>query len=128
MALHPGTPVLALGDFSNVIDLQLDRLSIRPGTKRVMPRTSPFAALITEMGLRDIWRERNRDVQCYSCHSASHGGLSRIDMGMGNDMLLPHVLDTAYEPASFRITLHFGSGWTQQLDLSDQCGELIRFG
>lgn len=98
MALHPGTPVLALGDFNNILDPQLDRLSTRPGNKRATPRTSPFATLISELGLRDVWRGRNRDVQCYSCHSASHGGLSRIDMGLGNDMLLPHVLDTACEP------------------------------
>lgn len=43
MALHPGIPVLALGDFNNVVDPRLDRMSTRPGSRGVTPRASPFA-------------------------------------------------------------------------------------
>lgn len=53
-----------------------------------------LASLLSEQG--DVWRERHADVRCYSCHSASHGGLFRIDLG--NAASFPHVVDSAYEP------------------------------
>lgn len=54
--------------------------------------------MLSELGLQNAWRERHADAKCYSCHSASHGGLSRIDLGLGNNTLFPYVVDSAYEP------------------------------
>lgn len=33
-----------------------------------------------------------------TCYSASHGGLSHIDVGLGNVILMQRVLSAAYEP------------------------------
>lgn len=69
-----------------------------------------FASLLSELGLRDVWWERHADVRCYSSHSASHGGLSRIDLGMGNAALVPHLVDSAYEPQLLSDHSHFWVG------------------
>lgn len=42
--------------------------------------------------------ERHADDRCYSCHSVTYDGLSRIDLGLGNEALMQHVRDSAYEP------------------------------
>lgn len=57
-----------------------------------------FASLLTELGLHDVWQVRHAADQCYSCYSATHGGLSHIDLELGNGMLMQRVRDLAYEP------------------------------
>ena len=98
MALYPDIPVLALGDFNNILDYGLDRMSLIPKATGQMVGKTTFALLLSEVGLYDVWRERHGDERCYSCHSASHGGLSRIDLGLGSEALMHRVRDSAYEP------------------------------
>lgn len=56
-----------------------------------------FARLLLELGLRDVWRLRHQGVKCYSCHLATHGELFRIDLGLGNDLMLPLVSSSKCE-------------------------------
>lgn len=57
---------------------------------------TPFARLLLEMGFTDVWRIHNPDAQVYLCQSASIGGLSRTDLGLGNELLLPMVISSHY--------------------------------
>lgn len=59
-----------------------------------------------EMGLIDVWRMHNTDTKMYSCQSASVGGLSWIDLGLGNEhvaisrfLTIPHKTDLGSLPA-----------------------------
>ena len=119
MALYPDTPVLALGDFNNVLDQRLDRMSLIPKATGQMGGKTKFALLLSEVGLCDVWRERHGDERCYSCHSVSHGGLSRIDLGLGNKTLMQRVTSQDY----CQITLHFGSDWMLRLQRVAHCGK-----
>lgn len=92
LAHHPNIPALVVGDFNNYLDKY---------SKRAQPHTmgkgqTPFAGLLLELGLRDVWRLQHPQVKCYSCHSASHGGLSRIDLGLGNETMLPLISSAQY--------------------------------
>lgn len=88
MALFPDVPVLALGDFNNTLDSRLDRMPLAPRPVRPTAGKTAFASLLSEMGLHDVWCERHADDRCYSCHSATHDGLSLIDLGLGNEALM----------------------------------------
>lgn len=98
MALYPDVPVLALGDYNNTLDNSQDRMSLTPRIVRQTAGKTAFAALLLEMGLCDVWRERHEEDRCYSCYSATHDGFSHIDLGLGNEILLQRVVNSAYEP------------------------------
>lgn len=53
---------------------------------------------LVEAGLTDAWRVRNPGIRQYSCFSASHSTLSRIDLTLGNAEALPIIKDVAYFP------------------------------
>lgn len=51
-----------------------------------------FAGLLQELGLTDVWRLGHPHTKQYSCCSATYGSLSRIDLGLANNILLPLVV------------------------------------
>lgn len=57
----------------------------------------------------------NPDVKVYSCQSALIGGLSRIDLGLGNECMLPMVDSSQYhvrqmsDHSPFTIDLQLGA-------------------
>lgn len=53
---------------------------------------TPFAGLLEELRLTDMWRLRH--AKQYSCCSASYSSLSRINLGLGNGLLIPLVVDS----------------------------------
>lgn len=57
---------------------------------------TPFASVLGELGLTDVWRCRHLETKKYSCYSASHKGLSRMHMGLGNDAMLQLVTALDY--------------------------------
>lgn len=54
MALHPNLPVLVLGDFNNILDSHLVRMSVTPRSTRPNVGKAAFASLLTELGLHDV--------------------------------------------------------------------------
>lgn len=93
----PWHPRNYCGDFNNYLNADLDKLSTRAPTSNLRGGPTSFARLLMELGLRDVWRIKNPQVKCYSCHSATHRGLSRIDLCLGNDAMLPLISSSSYE-------------------------------
>lgn len=87
-----------MGDFNNVLDRKLDRFSTHSKGDVGSSGPTPFAKTISELGMRDVWRERNPKVQRFLCYSASYRCLSRIDMCLGNDAAQGRIHSAAYAP------------------------------
>ncbi|KAG8430988.1 hypothetical protein GDO86_019604 [Hymenochirus boettgeri] len=65
------------------------------------PPVSPitrFGRLITSLGLTDAWRHLNPNSQTYSCFSSTYNTMSRIDMIVISNSLLPALVESAYSP------------------------------
>lgn len=89
-------PIVAMGDFNEVLDKGLDRFPLRKSSEdSVRSRLSFF---LEEVGLMDLWRARNPGVLQYTCCSASYSVLSRIDLALGNDRALQMVEKITYWP------------------------------
>lgn len=58
----------------------------------------PFARLVSELGLCDVWRNRHLDGKYYSCYSASPRGLTRIDQCLSDPLALSMVHQVEYVP------------------------------
>lgn len=96
MAQYTNVPLVAVGDFNNYLNHNWDKLPV-PTTVTVRNRgTTPFAGLLKELGLTDVWHRNHTQSRQYSCCSIAHGSLSRIDLGLGNAALLPLVVDSGY--------------------------------
>lgn len=85
----PGTPVLLVGDFNNYIHPYYDKL--HSGTIAVDARPTSLARLLGEIGLCDLWRLQFPDRRQYSCYSSTHHSLSRIDLAVGSDSIIPLI-------------------------------------
>lgn len=66
--------------------------------------------------LIDVWRLHHPNTtKMFSCFSATYGGLSHIDLGLGNGSLLPFLVSYQYEPrnisdhSSFWVELNIPS-------------------
>lgn len=98
IASLPVAPILVMGDFNNYIHPYWDKFhtgNISPGD-----RPTSMARVLEEVGLRDVWRLRFPTSRVYSCYSASHHSLSRIDLALGSELLLPMVKLVEYLPRS----------------------------
>lgn len=110
----PVAPVLIMGDFNNYLHPYWDKF--HSGTIAPDSRPTSLARVLDEVGLRDIWRLRFPTTRLYSCYSASHHSLSRIDLAVGSDPLLPLVKLVEYLPrgvsdhSPLRVQLSVGSG------------------
>ena len=89
-----GVPVIAVGDYNEVLDRSLDRFP--PGNKSTTLSEGRLARFLEEIGLRDIWRTCNPRTRQYSCYSSSYRTLSRIDMAVGSEEILPLVKGVEY--------------------------------
>lgn len=65
MAQHSNVPLLALGDINTVMDKVLDWFPSQSRGGTLLGGPTPFAKLMRELGLRDVWRDRNPTVQCF---------------------------------------------------------------
>lgn len=79
LAHHPNVPALKVGDFNNYLNFQLDKLTV------AHPCRLHYACCL-----------KNIQTRIYSCLSASHRGLSRIDLGLCNEEMLSHIADAQY--------------------------------
>lgn len=66
MARHFDLPLLAVGDFTNYLDFAKDKLPATVNLGHVkLTGPTPFARLLTELGLTDVWRMCNPNAQEY---------------------------------------------------------------
>lgn len=72
--------ICIMGDFNAIIDRKLDYKSKeeRKGPRRILPKV--FFKMVDELGMRDIWRERNQGGSQYTYYSSRYKTWSRIDM------------------------------------------------
>lgn len=109
---HPQIPVLAVGDFNNVLDTSLDLYKqFCPQGPRV---PTPFARHISEIGLIDLWHCKQLLKAQFSCHSLTHSSLSRIHLVLGTDLTLSFDPNVTYltrglsdhSPVQLTLSLH----------------------
>lgn len=88
-------PLILGGDFNIVTSPRLDRSSPRRGARR--PRVGiPY--ITQRLHLMDIWRSMHPLERDYTCLSAAHGTLSRLDHILTSTSLFPRVMESAIEP------------------------------
>lgn len=110
--LDPHVPSLLIGDFNNYLHPYLDKF--HSGNITPQDRPTSLSRLIAEVGLCDVWRVRHPETRQFSCYSSSHNSLSRIDLALGSDSLLPLVDTVEYLPRSIsdhspvRVRLQLG--------------------
>lgn len=90
VAEHPGIPVLLTGDFNNVCNPSIDRHPVGTGSE------TPFSRQLQELGFYDLWRLFNPLIMAYSCCSSIYKSLSRIDLAVGTELMLPLISDIQY--------------------------------
>lgn len=89
-------PIILGGDFNLVALPRMDRSAHR---SRTVPKVGiPYIA--RRLHLTDIWRSHHPLERDYTCLSAAHGTLSRIDYMLTSDSLFPRILDSEIEPIS----------------------------
>lgn len=104
LAHHPGIPALIVGDFNNYLDADLDKYSIRAPSHGLGKGPTSFKPSSDRSRARVVWRLGHPGVRCYSCHSVTPGGLSRIHLGR-NDAMLPLVSSSRYKART--VSDHF---------------------
>lgn len=92
----PGVPVIVMGDFNMGMDRKLERFP--PGIQTGSPGDSRLPDFLEEIGQRDICRIRNLETRQYSCFSETHSTLSRIDLVLGNEEMMPVIKNVNYRP------------------------------
>lgn len=90
--------------------MELDKFMAAHPRQFPVKGQTPFVKLLMEMGLHVIWHIRNPQSRVYSCHSASHRGLPRIDLGLCNEEMLPLISTSRYEP---RMVSDHSPFWAQ---------------
>ena len=97
MTRHPSIQAVWLGDFDATLNPTLDKLSPSP-----LPTTAPthtrFSRLISSFNLTDTWRFKFPLTQAYSCFSATHNTMSRIDFIFISNTLAPRLLGAEFAP------------------------------
>lgn len=110
----PGVPVIVIGEFNMVMDRSLARFP--PGISTTSLVDSRLPNFLKETGLGDIWITRNPETQQYLCFSRTHSTLSRIDLVLGNDEMMPMIKNVNYNPRG----LSDHSPVTVSLELGEQ--------
>lgn len=89
-------PLLMGGDFNIVSSPRMDRSSTQR-TMRRRPRVGiPY--ICKQLRLLDSWRSLHPTEKDFTCLSAAHGTLSRIDYLLASETLFPRVLEVKIEP------------------------------
>lgn len=99
MALQPSIPVVWLGDFNNVHDPNMDRLC-RSTTAPPPAHPTWFARMLSDFNLIDTWRSKNPTMRSNSCFSPSHHSMSRIDLVLLSQFLLPRLVGVGFSSRS----------------------------
>lgn len=94
----PTAPTLIIGDFNNYLHPFWDKFHL--GNVDPNSRPTSLSRILDEIGYRDVWRTRFPSTKQYSCYSTSHQTLSRIDLAIGSDSVLPLVGEVEYLPRS----------------------------
>lgn len=111
----PTAPVLLMGDFNQYLLPYWDKF--HSGSIDANARPTSLARVLGEVGLQDVWRLRFPTSRVFSCYSSSHQSLSRIDLVIGSDPLIPLVKIVEYLPRSgsdhspLRVQLSLGHGF-----------------
>lgn len=90
-------PAIWLGDFKNVINREMDRLSLTPPDNPIHSHTR-FGKLLTDLALVDTWKHRYPHGRVFSCFSATYNSMSRIDLILISRSLLPILGDVGFNP------------------------------
>lgn len=98
MAQHPNVPTIWMGDFNMVLNPQKDRTQLSQSAHS--PDTTRFGRTLKEFSLTDTWRYHHLNAQAYSCISTTHSTMSRIDLILVSDTLLPRLLGSGYHTRS----------------------------
>lgn len=91
LAHRPNIPTYVTGDFTYFLYVTLDKFSVSPRGQGLSQYQIPFTRFLVEVGLRDVWRTHNQQSNVFSCHFASHKGLSRIDHGLCNEEMFSMI-------------------------------------
>lgn len=97
MAQFPTIPALWMGDFNAVLDNHLDRTSLTSPIDNT-PSPTRFGKLLGEMGLIDAWRSRHPLTKEFTCFSATHNTMSRIDLILISNTLAPNLKKAGMSP------------------------------
>ena len=82
--------LMVMGDFNAVTDLKIDKSKRRSKGNKFSRVTLQH---MENFFLRDVWREKNKDLRGYTFYSEHHDSYSRIDQIWTSKNLLPSVKD-----------------------------------
>uniref|UniRef100_A0A803JSY9 Reverse transcriptase domain-containing protein n=1 Tax=Xenopus tropicalis TaxID=8364 RepID=A0A803JSY9_XENTR len=91
----PPAPLYIMGDFNALLHPNLDKLN------SVNHTPTALANRAINVNLTEIWRWKYPNTIQYSCHSATHKTLSRIDFAFASPDALALVEDITYLPRAF---------------------------
>lgn len=97
MSQVPTVPALWLVDFNNVVDGDLDRLTLT-SPDNPSHQHMRFGKFLNELALIDTWRHCHPQAKTFSCFSATHNSMSRIDLILISRSLLPMLRDVGFSP------------------------------
>lgn len=97
MAQFPSVPALWMGDFNAILDTNLDRIASPPSTNHT-PSPMRFGKLMNEFALVDTWRHTHPTDRAFSCFSASYNTMSRIDLILISQSLVPTLSGAGFSP------------------------------
>lgn len=90
------TPLILGGDYNIVSSPRLDRSQMCGRKHKTQKIGIPY--ILNKLHLVDSWRILHPVERDYTCLSAAHGTLSRIDYMLISDSLFPRLLETGIEP------------------------------
>lgn len=97
MAMYPTVPAVWMGDINMTMNPSLDR-PIQQGTRDIGSREPRLSRMLTEFALVDVWRYQHPNTRAYTCHSTSHGTMSRLDFILVSKTLLPKIMGLGFAP------------------------------
>ena len=98
MANHPSIQAVWLGDFNTTLNPSLDRLAGTPPHNLGEVTTTKFSKLIASLHLIDSWRFKFPQKRLYSCFSATHSSMSRIDFILVSQVLTSRLSEAKFGP------------------------------
>lgn len=113
-------PVVLGGDYNIVSSPKMDRAKVSRTMGKQQKVGIPY--IMKNLHVIDVWRSLNPLEREYTCLSAAHGTLSRIDYLLVSETLFPRILETHIEPISlsdhalcwFKFSLQLDRGTHRQ--------------
>jgi exonuclease III len=101
-----GSPIIC-GDFNEVIDARVDRISSRKNTSAKPQKVlHSLRTLIKSRKLKDIWRDLNPEIRQFTWRRKATGDASRIDYWLLSNSLMSNVISCDIRPAQIKHTDH----------------------